>query len=271
MTHFCTTAVLPKCANSDGKKQTAYFFITFYNLNTCLTKVDEVIENKHLVDNYEKTQTPFRFKKLTNDPAVDIDVRQPNHGSIGVVGKTKVYRSEVDFFVRKRTLPEDLQVAEHRDFYPPRFQIFLAPSPKDPTLRGGRIKLKGARSDLQYDIYLDPPPSSIIPNDACVPENYPLGIDNLQEVRSQLINVAVKWKFIGLQLGLKADQLDRIYADNNDVESRLNGMLKDWLRRAYDTRVCGEPSWQKLSEGVGCRAGGNNPALARDILHLQTV
>ena len=70
----------------------------------------------------------------------------------------------MDFFVRKRTLPEDLQVAEHRDFYPPRFQIFLAPSPKDPTLRGGRIKLKGARSDLQYDIYLDPPPSSIIPN-----------------------------------------------------------------------------------------------------------
>ena len=90
MTHFCTTAVLPKCANSDGKKQTAYFFITFYNLNTCLTKVDEVIENKHLVDNYEKTQTLFRFKKLTNDPAVDIAVRQPNHGSIGVVGKTKV-------------------------------------------------------------------------------------------------------------------------------------------------------------------------------------
>ena len=91
-----------------------------------------------------------------------------------------------------------------------------------------------------------------------------LGIDSLQEVTSQLINVAVKWKFIGLQLGLKADQLDRIHADNNDVESRLNGMLKDWLRRAYDTRVCGEPSWQKLSEGVGCRAGGENPALEPD-------
>ena len=89
MAHFCTTAVLPKCANSDGKKQTAYFFLTFYNLNTCLTKVDEVIENKHL-DNYEKIQTQFRFKRLTNDPAVDIDVHQPKHGSIGVVGKTKV-------------------------------------------------------------------------------------------------------------------------------------------------------------------------------------
>ena len=42
------------------------------------------------MDNYEKVQTPFRFKKLTNDPAVDIVVHQPTHGSIGVVGKTKV-------------------------------------------------------------------------------------------------------------------------------------------------------------------------------------
>ena len=98
-----------------------------------------------------------------------------------------------------------------------------------------------------------------------------IGIDDLQEVRSQLISVAVKWRYIGLQLGLKADQLERIDANNSDIESCLNSMLKDWLRRAYDTRVCGEPSWQKLSEGVGCRAGGNNPALARDILHLQTV
>ena len=48
-----------------------------------------MIENKHL-DNYEKIQTPFRFKRLTNDPAVDIVVHQPTHGRIGVVGKTKV-------------------------------------------------------------------------------------------------------------------------------------------------------------------------------------
>ena len=98
-----------------------------------------------------------------------------------------------------------------------------------------------------------------------------LGIDDLQEVRSKLISVEVEWRDIGLQLGLKADQLERIHANNNDVKSRLNSMLKDWLRRAYDTSVCREPSWQKLSEAVGCRAGGNNPALASKLLHFQTV
>jgi hypothetical protein len=99
-----------------------------------------------------------------------------------------------------------------------------------------------------------------------------LGIDDLQKVRSQLITVAVQWRYIGLQLGLKAHQLEGIlYDNNNDFESCLNSMLKDWLRRAYDTTACGEPSWQKLSEAVSCRAGGNNPALARKILHFQTV
>ena len=50
---------------------------------------------------------------------------------------------------------------ELRGLYPPRFQVFLAPSPADPTLQGGKIKFKGAESDLQYDIYLDPPATPI--------------------------------------------------------------------------------------------------------------
>ena len=50
---------------------------------------------------------------------------------------------------------------EHRDLYPPRFQVFLASSPADPTLQGGKIKFKGAESDLQYDIYLNPPATTL--------------------------------------------------------------------------------------------------------------
>ena len=46
---------------------------------------------------------------------------------------------------------------ERRDFYPPRFQVFLASSPKDTTLSDAKIKFKGAECDLHYDIYLDPP------------------------------------------------------------------------------------------------------------------
>ena len=40
-TSFCLTSVVPKCSISPGRKQSAYFFITFCNVSTCLSKVDE--------------------------------------------------------------------------------------------------------------------------------------------------------------------------------------------------------------------------------------
>ena len=88
MTHFCITAVLPSNAISEGKKQNAYFFITFYNLKTCLKIVDEVIA-KCFLDNYEMVQNPFRFKK-PRDPAVELVLHRPRYGIIGIAGKTKV-------------------------------------------------------------------------------------------------------------------------------------------------------------------------------------
>ena len=61
----------------------------------------------------------------------------------------------MDFFVRERTAVEQIQVQEDREFYPPRFQVFLAGT--DPTLSDGSIRFKGADCDLQYDIYLELP------------------------------------------------------------------------------------------------------------------
>ena len=52
---------------------------------------------------------------------------------------------------------EQMKMQEDKDFYPPRFQVFLASSPKDPTLSDGSIRFKGADSGLRYDIYLDLP------------------------------------------------------------------------------------------------------------------
>ena len=68
-----------------------------------------------------------------------------------------MFRSDVDFFVRKRTAVKEMEAQEDEDFYPPRFEVFLASSPKDPTLSDGSIRFKGADRDLQYDIYLDLP------------------------------------------------------------------------------------------------------------------
>ena len=87
-TSFCITSVLPKCATI-GKKQNAFFFITFYNLSTCLEKVDELIKDKKLKD-YEKTQLKFNFKKFTKNPALEMIVTQPKDGKIGVIGVKKV-------------------------------------------------------------------------------------------------------------------------------------------------------------------------------------
>ena len=60
---------------------------------------------------------------------------------------------------------EEIQRREDKDFYPPRFQVFLASSPKDPTLSDGSIRFEGADSGLQYDIYLDLPDPDTLPSD----------------------------------------------------------------------------------------------------------
>ena len=80
------------------------------------------------------------------------------------------------------------------------------------------------------------------------------------------MNLRVKWRDIGLQLGLTDPQLEAIEADNRDTASRLTAMLRRWLNRAYDTTQYGEPTWQRLSQAVRCEAGGNNPFMADQIL-----
>ena len=78
----------------------------------------------------------------------------------------QILRSEVDFFVRSKTAEDHLQEQESRGFYPPRFQIFLASTPKDPTLSDAKIKFKGAEKNLHHDIFLDFPECESVPS-AC--------------------------------------------------------------------------------------------------------
>ena len=80
----------------------------------------------------------------------------------------------MDFFVRKRTAVEEMEAQEHNDFYPPRFEVFLVSSPKDPTLSGAKIRFKGADCGLQYDIHLD------LPDQDTGPSASPLGIIKIQ-------------------------------------------------------------------------------------------
>ena len=75
----------------------------------------------------------------------------------------------------------------------------------------------------------------------------------------------VRWRDIGLELGLADPQLEAIAANNSDTTGRLTAMLRAWLNQNYNTTRFSEPSWRRLSEAVNHRAGGNNPAVARQI------
>ena len=90
-------------------------------------------------------------------------------------------------------------------------------------------------------------------------------IDNLFEVNSELVDVAGRWRNIGLALHLKDPKLGIIQDNNSDVTTRLTDMLRQWLNKTYDVEQFGQPSWQMLAEAVRSPAGGNNPALAAQI------
>ena len=42
-------------------------------------------------------------------------------------------------------------------------------------------------------------------------------------------------------------------------------MLTEWLKKNYNVKKFGEPTWQMLVKAVGNRAGGGNNALAEKI------
>ena len=77
--------------------------------------------------------------------------------------------------------------------------------------------------------------------------------------------MAHNWRGVGKALRLHPDLLKRIEADHSDVKSRLEGVLIEWLQKAYDTTRFGQPSWQLLVAAVAHPAGGNNHALAEQI------
>ena len=85
-------------------------------------------------------------------------------------------------------------------------------------------------------------------------------------MQSELIPVAANWKNIGIALRLKYDVLETINLQcNGGPCACLSSMLNKWLKRNYNVKKHGEPTWQKLVEAVGHPAGGADTALAREI------
>jgi hypothetical protein len=97
-------------------------------------------------------------------------------------------------------------------------------------------------------------------------QNRTLKIGDLFEVKTNVIDVAGRWRDIGLALGIKNPNLDTIKKESlSNIEECLTSMLTLWLNQLYDTQGCGMPTWQRLSEAVDHRCGGRNAALAHEL------
>ena len=70
---------------------------------------------------------------------------------------------------------------------------------------------------------------------------------------------------MGIALRLKLDSLENIQVSDHNPRDCLRSMVIEWLKRNYNVRKFGEPTWQKLVQAVGHPAGGANMALAREI------
>ena len=97
------------------------------------------------------------------------------------------------------------------------------------------------------------------------------GEDDLVDVVEEIIDVASKWRPLGLALRLKVAELDTISSKNHtDPTECLRDMLLAWLQQRYDTKKFGPPSWRMLCQAIAKAAGGNNPALAKKIAEHHT-
>ena len=91
-------------------------------------------------------------------------------------------------------------------------------------------------------------------------------IDDLIDVKCELLDVAHNWEGVGMALRLKPALLSRIQANHHgDVEECLTAALTEWLNKSYNTERFGPPSWKLLMAAVANPAGGNDRALAERI------
>lgn len=97
------------------------------------------------------------------------------------------------------------------------------------------------------------------------------GIDVMAQVVLALGDVSAKWKEIGIILGAGYGYLEGLFRDGKSSEECINSIVKKWLKNRFDPRF-GAPSWKKLVEAIGAKAGAANSVHALKIAeqHLST-
>ena len=87
--------------------------------------------------------------------------------------------------------------------------------------------------------------------------------DNLYDVKRELIPLAARWKDIGIALRLRGGELDKM--DSGHPDQCLSDVLESWLKKNYNVKKFGPPTWRWLVEIVADPAAGNDTDLADKI------
>ena len=87
--------------------------------------------------------------------------------------------------------------------------------------------------------------------------------DDLYDVIKDLAPLAARWKEIGIALRLRSGELDKI--DFEKPNRCLLYVIENWLKRNYNVRKFGQPTWKWLVDIVADPAAGNDKALANAI------
>ena len=81
-----------------------------------------------------------------------------------------------------------------------------------------------------------------------------------------MVEIAARWRDVGLSLRLKKSTLDNIGAGHpGNPGAALNDVLSEWLNKNYNVGKFGDPTWRKLVATIMSPSGGNNRALAERI------
>ena len=97
-----------------------------------------------------------------------------------------------------------------------------------------------------------------------------IGIDDIDDVWSKVKSLSSRWFFFGSSLHLSPDTLQSIEANNgSNCERCLYQALTHWLKKDYNYKRFGHPSYRKLCVSVS--NGGQNKALAEEIANEHLV
>ena len=75
-------------------------------------------------------------------------------------------------------------------------------------------------------------------------------IDDLTDVLNEVESIAAKWNVFGTKLGISHGSRETIEKDKKGVQECLLALLTAWLKKNYNCRRHGNPSWRKLAEAV---------------------